>query len=66
MVLMNLFVGQQQRNRHREQIYGHSRGRRKERVRWMKRATWKCTLPYVKEISNGNLLYDSGNSNGAL
>ena len=25
MVLMNLFTGQQWRNRHREQTYGHSR-----------------------------------------
>ena len=24
------------------------------------------TLPYVKQTANGNLLYDSGNSNGAL
>ena len=24
------------------------------------------TLPYVKQIANGNLLYDSGNTNGAL
>ena len=26
-------------------------------------ASWKLTLPYVKQIANGNLLYDSGNSN---
>ena len=26
------------------------------------RVTWKCTLPSVKQIANGNLLYDSGNS----
>ena len=25
--------------------------------------TWKLTLPYVKQIANGNLLYGSGNSN---
>ena len=32
MVLMNLFLGQQWRNRHREQIYGHRRmGRRRGR-----------------------------------
>ena len=24
--------------------------------------TWKLTLPYVKQIANGNLLYGSGNS----
>ena len=34
-----------------------------ERVRYMERVTWKLTLPYVKEIANGNFLYDSGNSN---
>ena len=36
---------------------------RKERVRCMERVTWKLTLPYVKQIANGNLLYDSENSN---
>ena len=29
----------------------------------MERVTWKQTLPYVKLIGNGNLLYDSGKSN---
>ena len=38
-------------------------GRGEERVRCMERATWKLTLPYVKQISNENLLYGSGNSN---
>ena len=37
----------------------------KEWVGGMKRVTWKYTLPYVKQIANGNLLYDSGNSNWA-
>ena len=27
------------------------------------RVTWQLTLPYVKYTANGNLLYDSGNSN---
>ena len=31
--------------------------------RYMKRIRWKLTMPYVKEIINGNLLYDSENSN---
>ena len=35
-----------------------------ERMRHMESVTWKLTLPYVKEIANGNLLYGSGNSNG--
>ena len=34
---------------------------KKERVGYMDRVTWKHTLPYVKYIANGNLLYDSGN-----
>ena len=38
-------------------------GRGEERVRYMERVTWKLTLPYVKKIANGNLLYSSGNSN---
>ena len=29
----------------------------------MERVTWKFTLPYIKWISNKNLLYGSGNSN---
>ena len=36
---------------------------RKERVGCTERVTWKHTLPYVKQRANGNLLYDSGNSN---
>ena len=36
-------------------------GRGEERVRCMERVTWKLTLPYIKQIANGNLLYDSGN-----
>ena len=38
--------------------------RGEERVRCMKRVTWKLTLPYVKQIANRNLLYGSGKSNG--
>ena len=41
-------------------------GRGEERVRCMERVTWKLTLPYIKQIANRNLLYGSGNSNGAL
>ena len=61
MVLKNLFTGQQWRNRHREQTYGQAEkggeGEMYERV------TWEFSLPYVKQIANGNLLYVSGNSN---
>ena len=38
-------------------------GSREERVRCMERVIWKLTLPYVKQIANGNLWYGSGNSN---
>ena len=38
-------------------------GRGEERGRCVERVTWKLTLPYVKQIANGNLLYGSGNSN---
>ena len=41
-------------------------GRGEERVRCMERVTWKLTLPYVKWIANGNLLYGSGTQTGAL
>ena len=40
-------------------------GGRKEKVGCVQRVTWKNTLPYVKQIADGNLLYDSGNSNRA-
>ena len=45
----------------REQTKDMERG--EERVICMERVTWKLTLPYVKQITNGNLLYGSGNSN---
>ena len=41
-------------------------GRGEERVRCMERVTWKLTLPCVKLIVNGDLLYGSGNSNRGL
>ena len=64
MGLVNLFSGQQWRNRHREQTYGHGVGVGEEgEGESMKRVTWKLTIPYGKQIANGNLLYDSGNSN---
>ena len=30
----------------------------------MERVTWKLTIPYVKHTASGDLLCDSGNSNG--
>ena len=37
-------------------------GRGEERVRCMERVSWKLALPQVKQITNGNFLYGSGNS----
>ena len=61
MVLKNLFAGQQWRNRHREQTYGH--GERGAEGEIYERAAWKFTLPRVKQRANRNLWYGSGNSN---
>ena len=52
MVLMNLFAGQQWKNRHMRTDLWTEGERKRERVRCMEIVTW-----------NGNLLYDSGNSN---
>ena len=62
MVPMNLFAGQQWRNRHTEYTYGHGE-RGGEGKMYGTRVTWKLTLPCVKEIAHGNLLYGLGNSN---
>ena len=62
MVLMKLFAGQQWRCRQKTDLWtwGRGVGRRGEMPG---RVTWKVTLPYVKQIASGNLLYFSGNSN---
>ena len=66
MVLMNLFAGQQWGRRHREQAYGQDKGGEGEGEMNGESSMEAYTLPYVKQIANGNLLYDSGNSNWAL
>ena len=49
MVLKNLLTGQQWRNRHREQTYGHrERGGEGEMLERVTLTCWKLTLPYVK------------------
>ena len=40
-------------------------GREEERVRCMERITGTLTLPYIKQIASGNLLYVSENSNSS-
>ena len=61
MVLMNLFAAQHWRYRHlREQTCVHSSG--KERVGRIDRVALKHTLPHLRQIASGTLLYDSGSS----
>ena len=60
MVLKNLLTGQQWRNRHREQTYGHG-GRGGEGEMYGK--SNMETYITICKIANGNLLYGSGNSN---
>ena len=61
---MKLSAGQQWRQTQRTDLRTWGWGtRRTGRVRCMERVTGKLTLPYVKQTADGNLLYDSGNSN---
>ena len=48
MVPTNLFSGQQWRNRHREQTYGHGGRGGGRGLRCMERVTWKLTIPIAK------------------
>ena len=64
MALKHLFTGQQWRNRHREQTYGHGGG--DKRVRCTERTTWKLTLSCVKQTATENLLYARGIQTGPL
>ena len=59
MVVKNLFTGQQWGNRHREQTYGH--GERGAEGDMYGKSNMKTYITICK-ITNGNLLYDSGNS----
>ena len=49
MVLKNLFTGQQSRNRHREQTYGHGRG--EEKVGGMERINMETYITKCKRDS---------------
>ena len=58
----NLFAGQQRRNRHREQTYGHEETGREGETNG--ESNMKTYITICK-IANGNLLCVSGNSNRA-
>ena len=61
MVLKNLFRGQQWRNRHREQTYGH--GERGGEGEMYGKSNMETYITICKIIAKGNFLYGSGNSN---
>ena len=64
MVLKNLFTGQQWRNRHREQNYGH--GERGGEGEMYGKSNMETYITICKIDSQRELLYGSGNSNRAL
>ena len=63
-VLMIPHAGQQRRHRHKEQTFGLS-GERESGMIW-KSSTETYTLPYAKQITSGNFLYDAGSSKQVL
>ena len=60
---MDLCAGQQWRHRQREHTYERGVGEDREGGIYGESNRETYALPYVKQIANGNLLYDSGNSN---
>ena len=66
MVLMNLLPEWQWRYRHREQAYRQGWGEEGEGGMNGERSMEAYTLPYAQQMANGNLLYDSGNSNQGI
>ena len=66
MVLLSLSSGEQWRHRHRGQTYGHRQWGGKLQGRMNGESSMEThTLPYVRQITKGNLLYDSGNPGGS-
>ena len=63
MVPKNLFSGQQQRNRHREQTYGHW-GREEGEGEMYGESNMETYITICNIDSQWELLYDSGHSNG--
>ena len=61
IVLKNLFTGQQWRNRHREETYGH--GERGGEGEMYGKSNMETYITIGKIDNQQNLLYGSGNSN---
>ena len=63
MVLMHLFAGQQWRHKPENRLMDQGVEAEGEREMNGESRMEVYTLPYIKQIGNGNFLYDSGNSN---
>ena len=61
MVQMNLFAGQEYRHRCREWTCGHGEGGRGGGMNW-EIGIDIYTLPCVKQIASGKMLYSAGSS----
>ena len=57
---MNLFIRQKQTHRPRKQTYGYQRGKAGGEIN-QEFATKIYTLLYIKQITNKDLLYSTGN-----
>ena len=60
IMLINLFTKQKQSHRYRKQTYGYQ-GKRRGGINW-EIGIDIYTLLYIKQITNKNLLYSTGNS----
>ena len=58
---MNLFTKQKSSHRCRKQIYGYQGGKGQGGINW-EIGIGIYTLLYIKQITNKNLLYSTGNS----
>ena len=58
---MNLFTKQKQSHRCRKQTYGYQGGKGGVGINW-EIGTDICTLLYIKQVTNKDLLYSTGNS----
>ena len=57
---MNLYTKQKQTHRHRKQTYGYKRGKRRGGIN-QDLGINIYTLLYIKQITNKDLLYSTGN-----
>ena len=64
MVLKNLFTGSSGETDMENRLM--DMGKEEERVRCMKRVTWKLTLPYVKQTATGICCMAQETQTGAL